>query len=102
MGDSIIKATDIVKNQTESTTSIDKRNNKPIGFLRDGYNDKSSKRLQSFIGLFAAIAMPFIAGIIKEVFKIDIPVVEITLTFLVYSAAMQGVVLVSERLLGKQ
>jgi len=74
---------------------------KPIGFLHDASNDKSSKRLQSFIGLLAAIAMPFIAGFVKQQFSVDIPVTEITLTFLLYSAAMQGVVLMSERIFGK-
>lgn len=75
---------------------------KSIGFLRDAYNDKSSKRLESFIGLLAAVAMPFIAGIIKKVFAVDIPMVEITTTFLLYSAAMQGVVLMSEKIFGKK
>jgi hypothetical protein len=75
---------------------------KPIGFLRDAYNDKSSKRLQSFIGLLAAIAMPFVAGFIKKTFSVDIPIAEITLTFLLYSAAMQGVVLMSEKIFGKK
>jgi|WetSurMetagenome_2_1015567.scaffolds.fasta_scaffold30098_5 hypothetical protein len=74
---------------------------KSIGFLRDESNDKSSKRLQSFIGLVSAIAMPFVAGFIKKQFGVDIPITEITLTFLLYSAAMQGVVLLSEKIFGK-
>jgi len=65
---------------------------KPDGFL-DGAGGKSSKRLQSFLGLLAALLFPVLCG----VFDLKVPVAEITASFLVYSAALQGVSYLQEK-----
>ena len=62
------------------------------GFL-DGAGGKSSKRLQSFLGLLAALLFPVLCG----VFDLKVPVAEITASFLVYSAALQGVSYLQEK-----
>lgn len=65
---------------------------KPEDGYFDGVGGKSSKRLQSFLGLLAALLFPVIAGLLK----LDLPIAEITTGFLIYSAAMQGVSMYQE------
>lgn len=60
------------------------------GFF-DGVGGKSSKRLQSFLGLVAALVAPFVLGAVQKWTGAKYPVGEIVTAFLVYSAAMQGV-----------
>lgn len=60
----------------------------------DGAGGKSSKRLQSFLGLVAGLVFPLVAGLLK--IADDVPVGVITSGFLVYSAAMQGVSMYQE------
>jgi hypothetical protein len=59
----------------------------------DGTGGKSSKRLQSFLGLLAAVIFPVICGWLK----LNLPIAEITTGFLIYSAAMQGVSYLQEK-----
>jgi hypothetical protein len=66
---------------------------KPIGFLSDPTGDHSSKRMESFLALVYGMLMPLLAGI----FGWQIPVAELVGSFLIYSAAMQGVVYFSEK-----
>jgi hypothetical protein len=66
----------------------------PEGFF-DGVGGKSSKRLQSFLGLVAALVFPLVAALLKLEGKL--PVGEITTAFLVYSAALQGVSYIQEQ-----
>ena len=63
------------------------------GGLIDGVGGKSSKRLGALLGLGAALVFPFIAGLLK----LQVPVAEITASFLVYSAALQGVSYLQEK-----
>jgi len=70
-----------------------KVSDKPIGFLKDPAGDNSSKRLESFIALVYGMLMPVLAGILGW----QIPVAEVVVSFLVYSAAMQGVAYFNER-----
>jgi len=58
----------------------------PVGFFSNS-EGKSSKRLQSFLGLLAALIFPLVCG----AFNLKLPVAEITTGFLTYSALMQGV-----------
>ena len=59
----------------------------------DGVGGKSSKRLQSFLGLLAALGFPLVSGVLK----LDtLPIAEITTGFLIYSAALQGVSMYQE------
>lgn len=62
------------------------------GFL-SGSEGKSSKRLSALLALGAALLFPVIAGLLK----LETPTTEITIAFLVYSAAMQGVSYLSEK-----
>ncbi len=66
----------------------------PDGFF-DGVGGKSSKRLQSFLGLLAALVFPLVAALLK--LEAKLPVGEITTAFLVYSAALQGVSYIQEQ-----
>ncbi len=66
---------------------------KPVGFLSDPAGDHSSKRMESFLALVYGMLMPLLAGI----FNWQISVAEIAGAFLIYSAAMQGVVYFSEK-----
>ena len=59
----------------------------------DGKEGKSSKWLQSFLGLAFALIFPLAAGLLK----LKLPIAEITTGFLFYSAAMQGVSYLQER-----
>ncbi|MCX6035245.1 MAG: hypothetical protein NTV38_09770 [Chloroflexi bacterium] len=59
----------------------------PLEGYFDGKEGKSSKRLQSFLGLLAALVFPLVAGLLK----LKLPIAEITTGFLIYSAGMQGV-----------
>jgi hypothetical protein len=68
----------------------------PARYL-DGVGGKSSKRLQSFLGLIAALAMPVVLGFVQMWTKVKFPVAELVTAFLVYSAAMQGVSYLQER-----
>lgn len=63
---------------------------KKDGFF-DGVGGKSSKRLQSFLGLVAALVAPFVIGVVEKWTGTKYPVGEIVTAFLVYSASMQGV-----------
>lgn len=64
------------------------------GGLIDGVGGKSSKRLGSLVGLGAALVFPLLVGLLK----LELPVAELTVSFLVYSAALQGVSMIQERL----
>ncbi len=64
------------------------------GGVLDGPGGKSSKRLSALLALGAAISLSFVAGFFKMK---DLPVVELVIAFLTYSAAMQGVSYLSER-----
>ena len=61
----------------------------------DGVGGKSSKRLQSFLGLVAALVFPLIAALLKLEGKL--PVGEIVTAFLVYSAGLQGISYIQEQ-----
>lgn len=63
------------------------------GGILDGPGGKSSKRLGSLIGLGAALVFPLLVGLLK----LDLPVAELTIAFLGYSAALQGVSMIAER-----
>ena len=63
------------------------------GGLIDGVGGKSSKRLGSLIGLGAALLCPILVGLLK----LNLPVTELTIAFLTYSAALQGVSMIAEK-----
>lgn len=65
---------------------------KPVAGFFDGVEGKSSKRLQSFLGLVAALIYPLVAGLLK----LNGSTVAICSAFLAYSAAMQGVSMYQE------
>lgn len=67
---------------------------KPEDGYFDGVGGKSSKRLQSFLGLLAALVFPILCALLK--LEAKLPVGEITSAFLIYSAAMQGVSMYQE------
>jgi hypothetical protein len=63
------------------------------GGLIDGVGGKSSKRLGSLVGLGAALVFPLLVALLK----LNLPVVELTIAFLTYSAALQGVSTIAEK-----
>lgn len=67
---------------------------KPEDGYFDGVGGKSSKRLQSFLGLLAALLFPIIAGLLN--LETRLPIAELTSAYLFYSAAMQGVSMYQE------
>jgi ABC-type uncharacterized transport system permease subunit len=69
----------------------------PPAHYLDGAGGKSSKRLQSFLGLVAALLSPIVLGFVQMWTKVKFPVAEIVTAFLVYSAALQGVSYLQER-----
>lgn len=64
----------------------------PTGLL-DGAGGKSSKRLSALMALGAAFLFPLLNGI----FKLGMPVVELTTAYLVYSAALQGITYLQDK-----
>ena len=63
------------------------------GGILDGVGGKSSKRLGALVGLGAALVFPILVGLLK----LDLPVAELTIAFLGYSAALQGVSMIAEK-----
>lgn len=73
--------------------------NKPIGFLNDPAGDKSSKRLESFIGLTMGVGIAITSFCLNVFAHIDIsgfPLVAMVIAFLTYSASMQGISMAAE------
>jgi hypothetical protein len=72
---------------------------KPLGMLSDPTGDISSKRVQSFVALIYAMLLPPFAGIFG--WGATLPIAELVVTFLVYSAAMQGISYINDKPLMK-
>ena len=74
-----------------------------FGFFHDPSGDLSSKRLLSILAFREAALIPFVAplvqGYVTKLYgtNINIPTVEICISLLSYSAALQGVAVLNER-----